>query len=423
MKIVILATRNPFPPQSGRSKTLADYCWYIAKVLNSQVVLVTLDEDGDGKIDLPAFINNLYQIKLPSWVTRLSSVLCKSLLGRYQPLQVALYDCGNVRQQVRNILEIERPDIVIADMVRMGCLCEGLDVPVVLDLDDMLSRRYEQQLKVGDLGNVLGKLEYRLPPFLSRMSRIKWAKKWLLEREIELLRKYEVYISSKFKSVVLVSPLETTLLQEKVNSKCFAIPPSLDVDKFYALTLKQEGSKKGVPRIGFIGAMDVAHNEAAVMFFYENIWPLIKKQVKEVEFFIIGANPTLKVQRLGRDPDVTVTGRVEDIYSYILSCDVIVAPLTFGSGIKIKVLESMACGVPVVATSIAAEGIGAENGVHILIADKPEDFCSAIVSLINDSALRQRIAKNARDYVLSRFTHENVLSIWKDVFAYAMGVN
>lgn len=420
MKVFVLATRNPFPPESGRSKTLADYCWYIANVLNHEIILGTWDEGGDYKGNLPAFIRTLHQIKPPSWVARLSSVLRKSLLGRYQPLQVALYDCGNAGQQVREIIDIERPDVVIADMARMGCLCEGLDVPVVLDLDDLLSRRYEQQLSSGYLGNAFGKLEQRLPPLLSRMARMKWIQEWVLEREIELLKEYEVELSSKFDAVVLVSPLEVAILQEKVSTKCFAIPPSLEVEKFKGLAMREE-RKRNLPRVGFVGAMDVAHNEAAVMYFYESVLPLVRKHIPDIEFLIIGANPTPRVEKLGCDPAVTVTGRVVDVYEYILSCDVMVAPLTFGSGIKIKVIESMACGVPVVATSIAAEGIGAENGIHMIIADIPEDFCSAIVSLINDSALRQRIGKNGQEYVLSRFAHDKVLAVWSEVLAYIIG--
>lgn len=165
--------------------------------------------------------------------------------------------------------------------------------------------------------------------------------------------------------------------------------------------LLQEAS----PCIAFLGAMNWPPNIDAAFWFIESILPLIRQAMPEVRFRIIGRDPPKALHRLAASKSgVEITGRVDDVLPPLRECALLVVPLRAGSGVRHKIIESMAAGVPVVSTTYGSEGLDVRDGDEILLADGEQALSSAILRLLGDAALRERIAESARMLVAEKFS-------------------
>jgi glycosyltransferase involved in cell wall biosynthesis len=157
----------------------------------------------------------------------------------------------------------------------------------------------------------------------------------------------------------------------------------------------------------FIGNLAHRPNDDAVLFFMREVFPLVRRSLPAIRLDIIGDNPSPAIVAFN-SADVRIRGYVPDVESYLRSGRVFVAPLRFGAGIKGKVGEAMAYGIPVVTTSIGAEGFGATHDLDIMLADDPASFAEAIKQLYSDEELWQRLATNSRLLIKRHFTPEVV---------------
>lgn len=157
------------------------------------------------------------------------------------------------------------------------------------------------------------------------------------------------------------------------------------------------------PLMVFTGKMDFRPNVDAVLWFAEEILPLIQAQKRGAHFAIVGQKPHRRLNILRTRPGVTITGEVPEIQPYIHAADVYVAPLRMGSGTRLKLLEALAMSRPVVATTLGAEGIAAEDGEHLLLADTPEAFAEAVLKLLDDPALGQRLGEAGAALVSAQY--------------------
>lgn len=157
----------------------------------------------------------------------------------------------------------------------------------------------------------------------------------------------------------------------------------------------------------FTGVMDYGPNEDAALYLIDEILPLVRRSRPEVEVLIAGRSPTpALLQRAARHPEVTVTGFVEDMRTYLEQATVFVAPLRYGSGQQNKILEAMAMEVPVVTTPIAAEGVRIEDEqvVPLCAAESASDIASSVIQLLEQPAERARLAASGRHYMENFFS-------------------
>lgn len=166
----------------------------------------------------------------------------------------------------------------------------------------------------------------------------------------------------------------------------------------------------------FLGLMNRIRNVEAALYFYEKVLPLIREEIPQVKFYIVGSSPTEKIQRLARDKDVVVTGYVKDIGPYYEKCAVFVAPILVGGGIIVKTLNAMSAGRPAVTTRFGNEGIEAIPEQGIRIADSPEDFAQKTVELLTGEGLWHRIAKNGREFVQRKYNWERAMQSLEKVY-------
>jgi glycosyltransferase involved in cell wall biosynthesis len=176
-------------------------------------------------------------------------------------------------------------------------------------------------------------------------------------------------------------------------------PNGFDTQSYQPLPLPPETTR---PALLFVGSMSYEACVDAMVYFCQEILPRIRSQFGDVDLWIVGRDPSQQVRQLDGN-GVHVTGRVADVRPYYQRSMVCVVPLRAGGGTRLKILEAMALGRPVVATSIGCEGLDVIDEEHLMIADSPEQFAEKTVRLLADATLRQRIGANARRLVVSRY--------------------
>jgi len=154
----------------------------------------------------------------------------------------------------------------------------------------------------------------------------------------------------------------------------------------------------------FLGGFDHLPNVDAVKYFIQEIFPSIKRKIPTIKLLIVGSNPPKEIEQLNTN-DTIVKGYIKELAPYFENCRVLVAPLRFGAGVKGKIVESMAHGLPVVTTSIGTEGMDLTDGENILTADTPEEFAGKVVVLYQDGELWSKLSRNSQTTIDNRFSY------------------
>jgi glycosyltransferase involved in cell wall biosynthesis len=159
----------------------------------------------------------------------------------------------------------------------------------------------------------------------------------------------------------------------------------------------------GEQTLVFTGKMDYRPNVDAVLWFTSQILPKIKQMASDVRFYVVGQKPHESLEFLRDNASVIVTGWVESVLPYLKGSQVYIAPLRMGSGTRLKILEAMAAGCAVVATTLAASGMQREAEMGMLIVDQPEQMAETIVKLLNNPPLRSKLGEAAHEYVKNHY--------------------
>ena len=227
-----------------------------------------------------------------------------------------------------------------------------------------------------------------------------------LKRKIRLrfhsrmMRKWEPKFSGKFDLCVTMSDVDKALLLDaNPGLNVHTIPNGVDTHEF---DLLPENTNHLMYHILFVGNMDYRPNIDAVTFFAKKVMPWLDETLPNYMFWIVGINPREEVLAL-KSTKVQVTGRVPDVRPYYENAHVVIVPLFAGGGTRLKILEAMALGRPVVSTTIGAEGLDLIPGQHLLIADSAQDFRKSIEMLIKDQSLREGIISSGRDCVVASY--------------------
>lgn len=208
----------------------------------------------------------------------------------------------------------------------------------------------------------------------------------------------ESQLSQAFAGVITVSPDDATYARERyeLENVIGSVPTGVDTDFF-----SPSSAAPSPRRIGFLGSMDWMPNIEAVLWFTKKILPLIHHEDPAVEFAVIGRNPPPSIRDLATiDDRILVTGTVEDIRPLVSDCRTLVVPLLSGGGTRIKILEAIALGVPVVSTTVGAEGLSLIDGVHLLLAETEEKIANSCLRIIRDDELHDGLSKRGRERVV-----------------------
>jgi glycosyltransferase involved in cell wall biosynthesis len=153
----------------------------------------------------------------------------------------------------------------------------------------------------------------------------------------------------------------------------------------------------------FTGKMDFRPNIDAVLWFGRSVLPLILERRPGATFAIVGQRPHPRLDVLRDTPGVTITGYVDDVRPYLAGARVYVAPLRVGGGTRLKLLEAMAMGKPIVSTTVGAEGFPVVNGQELILADEPENFAREVLDLLENPTRRARLAATGRAFAQANY--------------------
>ncbi|MHB9034854.1 MAG: glycosyltransferase, partial [Anaerolineae bacterium] len=160
----------------------------------------------------------------------------------------------------------------------------------------------------------------------------------------------------------------------------------------------------------FTGKMDYRPNIDAAIWFTDTVLPLIRAAIPNVYVYFVGKNPSSAVYALGKQPGVTVTGYVPEIQPYLAAADCYIAPLRVGGGTRLKLLEAMACGLPIVSTNQGAEGLDVVSSTHLLLARSADAFAQAVVRVLSDHNMAAELGTNARELACTTYDWDVLLS-------------
>jgi len=192
-------------------------------------------------------------------------------------------------------------------------------------------------------------------------------------------------------------------------------PFGIEVEKYAAPPLGQAR-----PRIGFIGGLDWLPNQQAVVWLLEKVWPAFRRRFPEAELSIAGRNCPRWLYRYA-DSHTHILGEVPNALEFFYQHEIFLSPLFSGSGIRIKLIEAFATGRAIVATSLAAESLTCQDGLHLHLADTPEAFLEAMSVLFTDSAHRQRMGAAARQLAETHYDRKALLPRLKAFYLRLVG--
>lgn len=291
-------------------------------------------------------------------------------------------DRAEMHTAVRRILDEERIDIIHVDQLNMlQFVPPGWNGPVVLDEHNAVWLRVDR-------------LRTHAPDPVRR---------WLLGREARLIRAAEANACQRAWVVLAVSEQDRDALRAIAGERANIVVTPIVVDVSHYAPLR--AARQPQPdRLLTIGTMFAPPNSEGVAWWLRAGYDQLRAARPGVAYDVVGPRPPASLRALAaRHAGVRVHGYVDDPTPFWTGASVLAVPLLSGGGVRVKILEAMAAGVPVVSTTIGCEGLDVRDGEHLLIADTPTTFAQACATLLADSALAQRLADNAYRLILSRY--------------------
>ncbi len=395
MRILVINEKIPYPMISGAPLRTCNLLQRVAR--EHELWLVSFVEDNEeteGVLHLQQFCEAVETAIAPqnSALAQPVDWLCYLLSGK--PPDLRFNNSQELASKIRDIASTVDFDVIHIEHGSMGLYLEvfphNMRERTVWMLHDIDWSKYAQ------------------------MSLLDWKqtrklRMWLHSR---MMRWWKPKYAERFERCITVSePDRRLLIEANPHLQVDVVPNGIDTQLYQILP--EENTS---PSLVFVGNMEYLPCADAVINFCKEVFPLIRSVIADVHMWIVGLNPGSEVRRLDGD-GVHVTGQVDDVRPYYRRSTACVVPLRAGSGSRLKILEAMALGRPVVSTTIGCEGLNVLDGKHLLIADDSEQFAEKTVRLLKDRTLRESITRNARKLVITHYDWDVIAKKLMRVYA------
>lgn len=376
IRILQFAPRVCWPLDTGAK--LRNY--HLARVLSrhAQITLLAFGDNRNGLSELEQIYEHIITVPRQGGYSFEKIVL--GAIGN-TPLPLLNYTTEPMKQALAKLLRESDFDIVQVESIHLMNY-----LPVIRSTP-------QPPLVICDWHNIESELMQQYSDRAPSFARRAYARK-----TARLMKKSEARALDEFDSHVAVSHRDAERLRA-INSaaEIFVIENGVDAAHFGC---EHSPSKQ---RLVFVGSMDYHANIDGAVSFARDVWPELQRKKPELVFTIVGRDPAPAVRQLSAISGIEVTGSVDDVRPYYREAAAAVVPLNVGGGSRLKILEAMAAGVPVVSTSQGAEGLALENGKNILLADKPRQLADSILQALEDEALRGRLIESGRQLVAEQY--------------------
>jgi len=381
MRILVVSSRPPWPARTADAMTVERLIRFLAG-RGHEVDLLCFVEDAEAlhalRQGLGPACRQIEAVPLPRWRSYAQTAL--GLPGRW-PMQVDYYRSPALRAALERLCATQRYDVVYTHLIRMAEYTRKLPLPKALGV------------QISQALNLERMLEHARDPFRRLFYTI----------EARKVRPYEARVCADFDRVFLCGPADVAALERSAPvGNAVICPHGQDVPPLERVrsAVREPGA------IAVSGVMSTYTNVDAVSWFAKEVFPRVESRVPEACFWIVGRDPQRAVRALARPPRVVVTGEVPDVSDWLCRARVGVAPTRIGAGMQNKLVQAMACELPVVATSVANEGIGASPDQHLLLRDEPEAMADAVAALLRDPGRARALGESARRFVEAHWTWE-----------------
>ncbi len=369
MKLLIILSRVPYPLEKGDKLRAFHQLKYLAK--NNDVILVCLNDTElhpEAKAVLNSICSEVHIVQLSKLQIVLN--LVKGLFSS-KPLQVCYFYSKKAQQLIDSLITNKQPDHIYCQLIRTTeYVKQYTSIPKTLDYMDALSKGIER-----------------------RIAKANWFFKIILKLEYKRLYTYEKTTFSFFNNKTIISEQDRELINHPDKNSIEIVANG--VDESFLNYPKKEDKKYDLL---FSGNMSYPPNIESAVYIVEKIFPLVKKQIPNIQLMIAGTSPTSKIIAL-RSNNVLVSGWVKDIKEIYASSKIVIAPMQTGTGLQNKLLEAMAMGIPCISSTLANNALKAIHNENILVADSPEQYAACIIELINNTEKANDIARKGKNFV------------------------
>jgi len=382
MKILLITQILPYPPDSGgKVKT-----WGILQLLAEKhdVFLISFVDDKK-ELKFEKKVAEKCSLGVKTFVTPIitgkhSSLSFRTIKGILNPIpfRVSKYYLSKTADYIKNLTNEIKFDVFYCDHLTSASYLSHIE-------------NVNEIFKFYDEHNINSQAMFTYAKWENNFVR-----KLVYILEGIKFRLYEKKKIPQFDKIFAISPEDLKTLRCFIDhpDKASFLPTPINANNLYRF-----GSKN----ILFIGLMSWWPNEQGVTWFVNEVFPFILKEIPEAKFQIIGDNVSNKIKALAGD-DIEVLGYVSDLQKYYENAGVFIAPINIGGGIRIKILNAMGRGMPVISTSLGASGIDIKNGRELILADKPFEFAKGIISLLNNRDKAERVSKAAISFINNQYS-------------------
>ncbi len=386
LKTLYLSQRVPFPPNKGEKIRTFHQIKYLLE--NDHEIFLCCPYISDDELELFRQFTDQYgvhtqQYKLDSKILRYFSGMVS-----HKALSISNFYSLKLQEIIDQLISSETFQNIVCTSSSMAeyifkssAITESKNRPkLIMDFMDLDSDKWRQYSDLSTL-----------------------PMKWIYRREFNLLSKYEQKIYNFFDICFFITQAEVDLFCQanECTEKPLAIGNGIENETFTPAIHPPEND---APVFIFTGVMNYKPNIDAVLWFTDNVWPKITKKHPESRFIIAGMNPVPGILALTNVKGIEVTGFVDDILPYYHQSDFFIAPLRIARGVQNKILQAFSCGLPVISTSMGAEGIDYSDGENLLIADTPDAFFDNIEKLISNKILYQSLKENALKLIKNHYS-------------------
>ena len=395
-KILFVTTRIPYPPWEGHQIRTYNLLKRVCEEHKVKLLsFVRSDEDPAHADHLRTICESVDLIPIPTDQNKLK-LLATILLGvmTKTPFVIRKYSAPAMRNRLKHIIDQDSPDLIHFDMLPLAQY-----LPLCCDIPTVLNDHNVESLLV----------ERRAETVSSTPQKV------FFSNQAPKLEEFEKFATQNATEILACSQDDAEILSRMGNGKgVHIIANGVDIEQFIPSDNVQVDHNK----IIFVGGMGWFPNKDGMNFFIKDVMPLISEKNPDASLTVVGKSDGLEIPDQLRDK-VSATGFVDDFRPLVHEAAVYILPLRVGSGTRLKLLEAMAMGKAIVSTRIGAEGVVLEDGENILMADTPQEIADAVLKLMRNNHLRERLGKAAHEQAKKlydwRILGDKLLSVYETV--------